>query len=79
MSCLRLSGFFMASSSVSAEDLKRDYVNFAPNDEEENGLVFEGAVGNNASDLDFRWCLVGCLLTEKPINFVAMRNTFASL
>ncbi|KAH9726543.1 CCHC-type domain-containing protein [Citrus sinensis] len=50
-------------------------------DEEEGGLIIEGDAGNEGGpvSIDFRFCLVGRFLTDKVINFPAMKNTMASL
>ena len=47
-------------------------------DLEEEGLVIED-VDLDVQTEDFRWCLVGRILTDKVVNFGAMKNTLASL
>ena len=34
---------------------------------------------NGGVKIDSRYCLVGCFLTDKVINFTAMKNTIAAL
>ncbi|KAH9705864.1 CCHC-type domain-containing protein [Citrus sinensis] len=50
-------------------------------DEEEDGLIIEGEDidDGNKVNIDYRCCLVGRFLTDKVINFAAMKNTMASL
>lgn len=52
-------------------------VNYGDDDE---GLIMEDVSEGGDSFQDvFKWCLVGYFLTDKPINFAAMRTTLASL
>ncbi|KAK6141663.1 hypothetical protein DH2020_024605 [Rehmannia glutinosa] len=47
-------------------------------EEEEGGLLIEGPELEEQSQ-DLRWCLVGRLLSERQVNFMAMKNTLASI
>lgn len=63
----------MATSSSSLEDL---YARLAPEEEDEEGvIVSEGEVWKNQET----FVLVGRFLTEKNINFNAMKNVLTSL
>ena len=50
-------------------------------DEEDDGLIIEGEDidDGNKVNIDYRCCLVGRFMTDKMINFDAMKNTMASL
>ncbi|VFQ81500.1 unnamed protein product [Cuscuta campestris] len=48
--------------------------------EDEDGLVFGDEIGDSSIQQPaYDFCLVGRFLTERPVNFVAMKNTMASL
>ncbi|KAK6138367.1 hypothetical protein DH2020_027896 [Rehmannia glutinosa] len=47
-------------------------------EEEENGLVIEQEESDESAK-SFQWCLAGRFLTNRSINFLAMKNTLASL
>ncbi|KAJ8760378.1 hypothetical protein K2173_014348 [Erythroxylum novogranatense] len=44
---------------------------------EEEVVVIDGDVGEESGDSTL--CVVGCFLTEQPINFMAMKHTLAAL
>ncbi|KAH9679913.1 CCHC-type domain-containing protein [Citrus sinensis] len=71
------------STNVEAMEptITRDYAHISIDEEEEGGLTVTGDEGENSGQgkLDLRFCLVGRFLTDKVINFVAMKNTMASL
>ncbi|KAH9665322.1 CCHC-type domain-containing protein [Citrus sinensis] len=71
------------STNVEAMEptITRDYARISIDVEEEGGLIVTGDEGENSGQgkLDLRFCLVGRFLTDKVINFVAMKNTMASL
>ena len=70
--------FFVLFHGVSA-DLDIEDISRRMNvDLEEEGLVIED-VDLDVQTEDFRWCLVGRILTDKVVNFGAMKNTLASL
>ena len=50
-------------------------------EEEEGGLIVAGEEIGDPGDirLDSKFCLVGRFLTDKVVNFIAMKNTMASL
>lgn len=56
-----------------------DYANLAINDEEENGLILEEEPSDENADLDYSHCLVGRLLTNRKVNFLAMQDTLSSV
>ena len=41
-------------------------------------MILEG-VADDSNDIDFNCCLVGCFLTNRPVNLMAMKNTLASI
>ncbi|KAK6150786.1 hypothetical protein DH2020_015718 [Rehmannia glutinosa] len=47
-------------------------------EEEEGGLLIEGQELEDQSQ-DLRWCLMGHLLSERSVNFMAIKNTLASI
>ncbi|KAK6141670.1 hypothetical protein DH2020_024591 [Rehmannia glutinosa] len=47
-------------------------------EEEEGGLVLKETDVEKASQ-EFRWCLVGRFLSDRIVNFAAMKNTLASI
>ncbi|XWS15361.1 hypothetical protein CRYUN_Cryun35bG0090100 [Craigia yunnanensis] len=68
----------MASSSNQSLGLEESYAKLTLDDEEEGGLVFDD-IGGEEDSVGFQWCLVGHFLTDRPINFAAMKNTLASI
>lgn len=72
----------MATSEKQSEfDIGTGYASMTIDEEEDSGLIIEGEdidVGNNYK-IEYRFCLVGRFLTDKVINFTAMKNTMASL
>ncbi|KAL9462410.1 hypothetical protein AB3S75_000419 [Citrus x aurantiifolia] len=72
----------MAGSSVHVEaDLHHAYARLQLEEEEEGGLIVPGDEEEDNGDfrIDSRYCLVGRFLTDKVINFGAMKNTMAAL
>lgn len=72
----------MASHSSSMEpEMHAAYDTFSIEEEEEDGLVFQtDDIGIGQEGLiDARYCLVGRFLTDKVINFPAVKNTMAAL
>ena len=69
------------SSNQGAFDLQNECARLQLDEEEEGGLEVAVEVdGNNESiNNDFHYCLVGCFLTDKVVNFAAMKNTMAAL
>ncbi|KAK6141825.1 hypothetical protein DH2020_024431 [Rehmannia glutinosa] len=47
-------------------------------EEEEGGLLLDN-IENEGQPQDLRWCLVGRFLSDRQVNFVAMKNTLASI
>lgn len=72
----------MASNSSSMEpEMTAAYDSFSIGEDEDDGLVFQSddrATGYEGLN-DVRFCLVGWFLTDKVINFPAMKNTMAVL
>ena len=64
-----------------ASDVCNAYKRMAIEEEEEGGLIVEGDDVDEGGETknDFQYCLVGRFLTDKVINFSAMKNTMASL
>ncbi|KAH9670971.1 reverse transcriptase domain-containing protein [Citrus sinensis] len=72
----------MAANDASLEhDVNRGYANISLEEEEEGGLIVVGdeEIGDGKERIDSRFCLVGRFLTDKVINFAAMKHTMASL
>lgn len=72
----------MATSEGYQEfEINKDYAHMCLEEEEEKGLIVEGDDVNNGGQvkIDFRYCLVGRFLTDKVINFLAIKNIMASL
>lgn len=67
----------MASSSYSIEDLGERWDEFQI-EEEEGGVLFDESEVLK-DEVDARWCLVGRLLSDRPVDFDALRNVMASL
>ncbi|KAL9441316.1 hypothetical protein AB3S75_019905 [Citrus x aurantiifolia] len=69
------------SSNRGAGDLQRECARLQIDEEEEGGLEVtrEADEDNGKVKIDSRYCLVGHFLTDKVINFVAMKNTMAAL
>ena len=62
-------------------EINTGYTYISLKEEEEGGLIVEGDDANESGPrtIDSRFCLVGRFLTDKVINFLAMKNTMASL
>ena len=72
----------MTSNKDSGEhEINVAYDKFSIGEEDKDGLVFhsEDIATGNAGLTDFRFYLVGRFLTDKVINFPAMKNTMAAL
>ncbi|MBA0849750.1 hypothetical protein Goshw_020246 [Gossypium schwendimanii] len=54
-----------------------DLANLSLDEEEDEGLQFATEEGSQQPLYDL--CLVGCVLTESVVNFLAMKNTMANL
>ncbi|KAL9411498.1 hypothetical protein AB3S75_045157 [Citrus x aurantiifolia] len=69
------------NNSNLASEVCNAYERMAIEEEEESGLIVEGddVEEGGETKIDFRYCLVGRFLTDKVINFSAMKNTMASL
>ena len=68
----------MALTGVQSLGLEDSYAKLNLDDEEEGGLVFDDISGEEGLT-GFQWFLVGHFLTNRSINFVAMKNTLASI
>ncbi|KAH9665892.1 CCHC-type domain-containing protein [Citrus sinensis] len=62
-------------------NINNGYASMSIDDEEDDGLIIAGEDidDGNKVNIDYRCCLVGRFLTDKVINFAAMKNTMASL
>ncbi|KAH9763510.1 reverse transcriptase domain-containing protein [Citrus sinensis] len=69
------------SSNQGAFDLQNECARLQLDEEEEGGLEVAIEVDENQESInnDFRYCLVGRFLTDKVVNFAAMKNTMAAL
>ena len=68
-------------SRTGMQELEDAWANFRLDEEDSGGLeVSSEKVGKAVSkETDMRYALIGRFLTDKPINFVAMKNTMASI
>ena len=68
-------------SRTSMQELEDAWANFQLDEEESGGLEVSSEEVDKAisEGTDMRYALIGRLLTDKPINFVAMKNTMASI
>ena len=68
-------------SRTGMQELEDAWANFRLDEEESGGLeVFSEEVGKAVSEwTDMRYALISRFLTNKPINFVSMKNTMASI
>lgn len=55
-----------------------DYASLSINDDDEGGLVVEEPSGEKAGQ-DYTHCLVGRLLTNRKVNFMAMQDTLSAI
>lgn len=55
-----------------------EYSNLLKNDEEFEGLILEDIPENNPNN-GYAICVVGSLLTDRKVNFAAMKDTFSSI
>ncbi|KAL9433285.1 hypothetical protein AB3S75_028171 [Citrus x aurantiifolia] len=71
----------MTNRNFGEHEMNVAYDKFSIGEEDEDGHVFhsEDIATGNAGLTDFRFCLVGRFLTDKVINFQAMKNTMATL
>ena len=72
----------MAGAHTTMEaDLNNSYARLTLAEEEEGGIIVAGVEDEECEEAqsDFRYCLVGRFLTDKVINFPAMKSTMASL
>ncbi|EEF41191.1 conserved hypothetical protein [Ricinus communis] len=68
----------MTTTEKHEDQMIVQYAKISLEDEEEGGLVFED-IGNANQAPEYQWSLVGRFLTDRAINFLAMKNTLASL
>lgn len=67
----------MASSSRN-KNLEEAYANLSLNTDDEDGIILEDIPNVNVNEgLDF--CLVGCFVTTKKVNLMAMQDTLSSI
>ncbi|XP_074363906.1 uncharacterized protein LOC141704580 [Apium graveolens] len=67
----------MASSSK-VKNIMEEHSNLSMNDEDIEGLILEDIPENTLND-GYSMCVVGSLLTDRKVNFAAMRDTFSSI
>lgn len=67
----------MASSSR-GKNLEDAYANLTLNNDDEDGVILEDAPVNSAKE-GMDKCLVGRIVTEKKVNFMAMQDTLSSI
>lgn len=67
----------MASTSR-GKDLEEAYANLSLNGDDEDGLILEDIPGNN-TEVGLERCLVGCFVTNRKVNFMAMQDTLSSI
>ena len=68
-------------SSSSVQGLKTEWEKLRLAEEDEGGMEVVAERVEAAAEVtsDFRFCILGWFLTEKPINFIAMKYTLASI
>lgn len=67
----------MASTGINVEDLGEKWNEF--HIEEEDGGVLFDETEVLRDEVDARWCLVGRVLSDRPVDFDALRNVMAAL
>ncbi|XP_074350985.1 uncharacterized protein LOC141690199 [Apium graveolens] len=60
------------------QEMEDEFAMIRIEDEEQGGLVYENT-NDDLGEIDTRWCLVGCFLTDSSINFQAMQHKIISL
>lgn len=68
----------MAGQRSAVQEMEEEFAMICIEDEEQGGLQYEGE-GEDLSEIDVRWCLVGRFLTDYSIDFQAMQHKMASL
>ncbi|EEF39120.1 conserved hypothetical protein [Ricinus communis] len=68
----------MASPSGTPTSIEDFYARLNIEEEEYEDITFEDVAGHN-NKLEFKWCLVSHLLTDRAINFQTMKNTLVTL
>lgn len=70
----------MATGSVSSSKLTERWADITLEDEDDGGLVFEDAAPTVGEDeTDMRWCLVGRLMTDRPVDGETFKHRMAYL
>lgn len=67
----------MANSSL-GKKVTEDYANLSIDEEGEDGLILEEPPANQIG-VDYSLCLVGSFLSDRKVNFSAMKDTLASI
>lgn len=68
----------MEDRNSSSENLINQWEDFRIVAEDRRGLVLDEA-GTGEDELNLRWCLIGRLLNNRPVDFEALRNVLAAL
>ena len=78
---MQCSSLRIMGSRIGMKELEDAWANFQLDEEESGGLeISSEEVGKAVSEgTEMRYALIGRFLTDKPINFVAMKNTMASI
>lgn len=71
--------FSMVNHNNTLKEMEESFAAIRLEDEDEEGLIYEGDTTEICSEIDVRWCLVGRFLTDSPIDFQAMQHKMASL
>lgn len=69
----------MANPNNTLQEMEESFASIRLEDEDEGGLMYEGGTTEIDSEIDVRWCLVGRILTDSPIDFQVMQHKMASL
>lgn len=68
----------MAASSRE-KSIVDEYANLSLHDDDEEGGLIMQELPENTQEIDYSLCLVGCFLSQKKVNFGAMRDTLSSI
>lgn len=68
----------MDQQSKYMKEIEDKYAALNIKEEDEGGVEYEEEI-EETENFDTRWCLVGRLLVDVPVDFNAMQNTLAGL
>lgn len=68
----------MSQNMSHIQEMEKTFAKIQIEEEEQGGLSYENDM-EELSEIDTRWCLVGCFLTDSHIEFQTMQHKMASL